>query len=178
VEENKPIVPDQVLMSRIYVLRGQSIMMDKDLAELYGVKAKRLREQVRRNLERFPDNFMFQLTDEEVERMVTQNAAPSKQHFGGSLPYAFSEHGILMLASVLRSGRAVQMSIRIIEVFVRMRAMIMTDTDLLNKLKNIEHHILIHDDHIHVLFEHLKKLLEDKRIRDAQGIRKRIGFNK
>jgi len=84
-------------------------MLDRDLAELYGVKSIRLREQVKRNIDRFPDRFMFQLTDNEVVFMVSQNAIPSKKHLGGSLPYAFTEHGVLMLANVLKSGKAIQM---------------------------------------------------------------------
>ncbi len=86
-------------------------MLDRDLAALYGVKAIRLREQVKRNLSKFPSHFMFQLTEQEVEIMVSQNAIPSKQNLGGTLPYAFTEHGVLMLANVLKSERAVQVCI-------------------------------------------------------------------
>jgi hypothetical protein len=82
-------------MNKIYLIRNHKVMLDRDLAELYGVKAIRLREQVKRNQERFPENFMFQLTEKEVENMVSQNAIPSRQHLGGSLPYAFTEHGVL-----------------------------------------------------------------------------------
>ncbi len=90
-------------------------MLDRDLALLYGVKPIRLREQVKRNLLKFPTNFMFQLTKQEVEIVVPQNAIPSRMHLGGTLPYAFTEHGILMLANVLKSKKAIQVSIRIIE---------------------------------------------------------------
>ena len=93
---------DDIILSKIYYIRNQKIMLDKDLAELYGVQAIRLREQVKRNLGRFPSNFMFQLTANEVETMVSQNAIPSKQQLGGFLPYVFTEHGVLMLASVLK----------------------------------------------------------------------------
>ena len=113
---NKPIIPEEVVMSKIFVLRHQRVMLDRDLAEMYDVKGFRLREQVKRNQDRFPENFMFQLTEDEVDLMVSQNAIPSKQVLGGSLPYAFTEHGVLMLANVLRSDRSVQMSIKIIEV--------------------------------------------------------------
>jgi ORF6N domain len=164
-------------MSRIYVLRGQSIILDRDLAELYGVKTIRLRQQVSRNLVRFPDNFMFRLTHEEVELKVSQNAIPSRQHLGGSLPYAYTEHGVLMLASVLRSGQAIQMSIKIIEVFVQMREMIMMHADLFKKLKDIEQHNTTQDEHIIILYDHLKSLLEDKHEREELDKRKRIGFN-
>ena len=99
-------------------------MLDKDLAEPYEVKALRLREQVKRNLERFPENFMFRLTEEETDFMVSQNAIPSRQHLGGHLPFVFTEHGVLMLANVLRSERAIKMSVRIIEVFAKARELL------------------------------------------------------
>lgn len=118
------IVADEVVMSKIYYLREQKVMLDRDLAELYGVQAIRLREQVKRNIGRFPSNFMFRLMDEEVETMVSQNAIPSRQHLGGTLPYAFTEHGVLMLASVLKSEKEMQVSIRVIEIFVKMREML------------------------------------------------------
>lgn len=103
--EKKSVIPDAALISKIYVLRDKNIMLDRDLADLYSVKGIRLREQVKRNQERFPENFVFQLTKEEVDHMVSQNAIPSRQVLGGSLPFAFTEHGVLMLANVLRSGR-------------------------------------------------------------------------
>ncbi len=107
------VLHDEVLINKIYYIKGHKVMLDRDLAELYDVKPIRLREQVKRNINRFPENFMFQLTEEEVESMVSQNAIPSKKHLGGYLPYVFTEHGVLMLANVLRSERAIQVSIRI-----------------------------------------------------------------
>jgi len=107
--------------SKILTLHGQQVMLDRDLANLYGVKSIRLREQVKRNSERFPDDFMFQLTDNEVEIMVSQNAIPSKQHLGGALPYAFTEEGIYMLATVLNTKVAVQTNIAIIRTFKKLR---------------------------------------------------------
>ena len=103
---------DEVVMNKIYYVRGHKVMLDKDLAALYAVKPIRLREQVKRNSDRFPENFMFQLDDEEVEIMVAQNVIPSKKQLGGYLPYAFTEHGVLMLANVLRSDRAIAVSLR------------------------------------------------------------------
>jgi len=100
------IISDEVVISKIHYIRGQKVMFDRDLAELYGVKAIRLREQVKRNPGKFPVHFMFQLTNKEVETMVSQNAIPSKQHLGGALPYVFTEHGVLQLANVLKSERA------------------------------------------------------------------------
>ncbi|SDZ85202.1 ORF6N domain-containing protein [Pedobacter hartonius] len=116
-------IPDEILLNRIYLIREQKVMLDKGLADLYDVKAIRLREQVKRNPDRFPANFMFQLTFEEALNMVSQNAIPSKQQLGGTLPYAITEHGILMLSNVLRSEGAIAMSICIIELFVKLREM-------------------------------------------------------
>jgi hypothetical protein len=99
-------LPDEVIMNKIFLIRTQKVMLDRDLAELFEVKAIRLREQVKRNMEKFPVHFMFQLTNNEVEVMVSQNAIPSKQHLGGFLPYVFTEHGVLQLANVLKSERA------------------------------------------------------------------------
>jgi phage regulator Rha-like protein len=135
-----------MIISKIYLVRGKKIMLDKDLAELYEVKAFRLREQVKRNIERFPENIMFRLTEEETDFMVSQNAIPSKQHLGGHLPYVFTEHGVLMLANVLRSKRAMKMSIRIIEVFVKVREMLLTHKDILLKLEKIEQKLSAHDE--------------------------------
>lgn len=103
------IVPDGALADRIYILRDENIILDRDLADLHGVKPFRLREQVRRNIEKLPEHFMFQLTEEEVDIMVSQNVIPSRQHLGGALPYAFTEHGVLMLSNVLKSDLATQM---------------------------------------------------------------------
>jgi len=98
-KRNDIILPDENIIRRIYFIRGEKVMLDRDLAELFDVKAIRLREQVRRNTEKFPVHFMFQLTVEEVEIMVSQNAIPSKQHLGGYLPLVFTEHGVLQLAN-------------------------------------------------------------------------------
>jgi len=109
------------ISAKILTLRGQNVMLDRDIATLYGVKPIRLREQVKRNSERFPSDFMFQLNENEVETMVSQNAIPSKQHLGGALPYAFTEEGIYMLATVLNSKIAVQTNISIIRTFKKLR---------------------------------------------------------
>ena len=135
-------IPDEVVMNKIFLVRGQKVMLDRDLAELYGVKAIRLREQVKRNQERFPENFMLHLTEEEVENMVSQFAIPSKQHLGGYLPYAFTEHGVLMLANVLKSEQAIAMSIRIIEIFVKLRETILMNKGVLLKLEQLEHKVV------------------------------------
>ena len=109
------------IKSQIYSVRGKEVMLDTHLAELYQVKARRLREQVKRNIGRFPEDFMFQLSENEVEYMVSQNAIPSKQHLGGALPYVFTEQGLYMLATVLRSEVATEVNISIIRTFTKLR---------------------------------------------------------
>ena len=158
-KEKSLAIPDEVVMNKIYLIRGHKVMLDRDLAELYGVKAIRLREQVKRNQERFPANFMFQLSKKEVENMVSQNAIPSKQHLGGYLPYAFTEHGVLMLANVLKSEQAITMSIRIIEIFVKLREVLLTHKDILLKLEQLERKAVKQDGDIKLIFEYLRELL-------------------
>jgi hypothetical protein len=153
-------IPDEAVMSKIYLIREQKVMLDRDLAELYGVKAIRLREQVKRNQERFPENFMFQLTEQEAEDMVSQNAIPSKQALGGSLPYAFTEHGVLMLSNVLKSERAIKMSIRIIEIFVKLREMLLLHKDVSLLVEQVERKLLKQDEKIELLFTYLSKFIE------------------
>lgn len=167
------IVPQETIISKIYLVRDQRVMLDRDLAELYDVKPIRLREQVKRNLERFPENFMFQLTEEETENMVSHSAIPSKQHLGGALPYVFTEHGVLQLANVLRSGRAVQMSINIIEVFVKMREMLLTHKDLLLQMEEIRKRVTGQDEKIELIFQYLKQFMrEEERPRTTIGYKR------
>lgn len=172
------VVPEETIVSKIYLVRRKKIMLDKDLAELYEVKAFRLREQVKRNIDRFPVNFMFRLTEEEIDLMVSQNAIPSKQHLGGHLPYVFTEHGVLMLANVLRSKRAIKMSIRIIEVFVKVRELLLTHKDILLKLEKIEQQLSGHDEKISLIFEYLKQLEQANQQEPVVKERKRIGFKR
>jgi len=146
-------------------------MLDKDLAELYGVQPIRLREQVKRNIERFPSNFMFRLTQKETETMVSQFAIPSKQQLGGALPYAFTEHGALMLASLLKSEKAIAVSVKVIEIFVKMQEMLSTNKDILLQLQKMEKKITAHDNDIQLIFQALKKLLNP-----PHKPRERIGF--
>ena len=155
-------IDQQQIADSIYLIRGIKVMLDRDLAEMYGVKAIRLREQVKRNLERFPGHFMFQVSEEEVQVMVSQNAIPSRQHLGGTLPYVFSEHGVLMLANVLKSQQAIVMSIKIIEVFVKFREMLITHKDLLLRFEQLEKLLVKHDDDIQAIFQTLKQLMWQK----------------
>ena len=167
------IIPDEIVMNKIYLLRGQKVMLDRDLAELYDIKPIRLREQVKRNISRFPRNFMFRLSEKETESMVSQNAIPSRKHLGGYLPYAFTEHGVLMLANVVKTEIALQVSIRIIEIFVKMRELVLSHKDILLQLEKIENKLTRHDDDIVLIFHYLKQLLNP-----PQTPRRKIGFRR
>lgn len=161
-KEHLVVVPEEVVMNKIYVIRNQKVMLDRDLAELYGVKSIRLREQVKRNLTKFPSHFMFQLNGIETEIMVSQNAIPSKSHLGGTLPYVFTEHGVLMLANVLKSERAMQVSIRIIELFVKLREMLLSNSELKYEIEKIKKKLDNQDKNMEIVFRYLDELLEKK----------------
>lgn len=137
-------------------------MLDKDLVVLYGIKPIRLREQVKRNLLKFPNHFMFQLNEIEVEIMVSQNAIPSKQSLGGTLPYVFTEHGVLMLANVLKSEQAIRVSIRIIELFVKLREAIVSHAELKLDIERIKRKVDNQDKNIEIVFRYFDELLEQK----------------
>jgi len=163
-------LPDEVVISKIYLIREHKVMLDDDLAELYQVQTRRLNEQVKRNIDRFPQDFMFQLDEKEWENLKSQNATSS---WGGrrKLPYAFTEHGVLMLSSVLNSDRAIQVNIQIMRIYSKLRAMLMTNKDILLKLEKLEGRVINHDHDIRVVFGYLKELLNPK----TEPLRK-IGF--
>ncbi|HAM99264.1 MAG TPA: DNA-binding protein [Marinilabiliales bacterium] len=167
------VIPNETISQKIWLLRGEKVMLARDLAELFDVKAIRLREQVKRNLEKFPTHFMFQLTQLEVDVMVSQNAIPSKQHLGGTLPYAFTEHGVLQLANVLKSGRATQVSIKIIEVFVAMRQLLTDTLSLKLDIEAIKNKLTHQDKNIELVFTYLDELMEKQE--NTQN-RKPVGF--
>ncbi|VAV85345.1 hypothetical protein MNBD_BACTEROID02-1098 [hydrothermal vent metagenome] len=171
----KITIPEEIITNKIYFIREQKVMLDRDLAVLYSVKNIRLREQVKRNIEKFPEHFMFRLTKEEVEIMLSQNAIPSKRHLGGSLPYVFTEHGILQLANVLRSERATQMSIKIIELFVKMREQLMDNLNIKLEIENIKKKLSNHSKNIELVFNYLDELIEKK---ENQKPRTKIGYKK
>jgi hypothetical protein len=152
------VVPEEIVISKIYLIRGHKVMIDEDLAELYQVETRRLNEQVKRNIDRFPEDFMFQLTDVEWENLMSQFAT---SNWGGrrKLPYVFTEHGVLMLSSVLNSERAVQVNIQIMRIYTRMREMLMTNKDILIKLEKLENNVTNHDHDIKVVFKYLKELV-------------------
>jgi hypothetical protein len=147
--------------SAIHLVRGQRVMLDSDLAAIYGTSTMRLNEQLRRNRKRFPEDFAFQLTPEEFKRLISQIAI-SKKGRGGrrKLPWVFTEHGAIMLASVLNSPIAVQASVRVVRAFVHLREMIAGNVELAARLKDLERRLDSHDEAIIELFAVLKRLLE------------------
>ena len=160
-----PIISDEIVVERIYFLRGKKVMLDVDLSEMYGVETKRLNEQVKRNLERFPEDFMFQLTGEEVGNLKSQFATSS---WGGrrTLPYAFTEQGVAMLSSVLNSRTAIEVNIRIIRVFTKIREILYNNKEILLKLEQLERKIERqdnrmnkHEKELQIIFSALKGLL-------------------
>jgi len=144
-----------MIESRIFVIRGQKVMLDADLAELYGVETKRLNEQVRRNIERFPEDFMLQLTVEEFENLKSQFATSS---WGGrrKLPFAFTEHGAIMAASVLNSPLAAETSIQVVRAFVRLRQMLASNAEMSRKLASLEKK---YDNQFKAVFDAIRELM-------------------
>jgi hypothetical protein len=159
-----------VIQRKIYTIRDVQVMLDRDLAELYRVKAIRLREQVKRNPKRFPIDFMFQLTENEVEYLVSQNAIPSKKYLGGFLPYVFTEQGVANLASVLKSERAIETNVQIMRVFVAMRKFIINNVQLFNRIDNVEKKQLKYEMETNEKFEKVFNALQSKDPEPNQGI--------
>jgi uncharacterized protein (UPF0147 family) len=165
------MIPDEVIMSKLLMIRGQKVMISNDLAELYGVTTKRLNEQVKRNMRRFPDHFMFQLTEEEKEQVVANCDHLENLKYSPFLPYVFTEHGTVMLANILNSDRAIAASIRIVEIFIQLRENILMHKDLLLKMEEMEKRVGGQDVKIEQIFQYLKQF-----IKDQQKPRKEIGF--
>jgi hypothetical protein len=171
-EEISPaIIPNEVIVNKIYLFRGVKVMLDSDLAELFGVETKKLKQQVRRNIERFPEHFMFELTKEENEVLRSQFVTLRHGQHSKYLPFAFSEHGILQLSNVLKSKQAVEVSIKIIDVFVQLRTMVLSNTEIRLEVEKIKKKVDNQDKNIEVIFRYFDELLEQK----AQP-RKQIGY--
>lgn len=134
------------LHSKILFLRWEQVLLDRDLAELYWMENKKLKQAVRRNIDRFPEDFMFILTKHEVDTMVSQIVTPSLSYFWGAMPFAFTEHGILMLANVLKSSQALNVSLQIIRQFIAMRKIMMLSGEFQEQLNEIKTHLWDHDD--------------------------------
>ena len=166
-------ITENIIIEKVHVIRGAKVMLDKDLAEMYGVETYRLNEAVKRNLSRFPADFMFQLTQDEFKSLISQNAISKNPGRGGTrkLPNVFTEQGVAMLSSVLNSETAIQVNIQIIRVFTKMKQLLLDNKDLALKIEKIEQHLTKHDEEINTVFQYLKKLLVQE-----NKPRKAIGF--
>ncbi|HNP21285.1 MAG TPA: ORF6N domain-containing protein [Panacibacter sp.] len=166
------LVAEQKILNRIYVVRGQKVMLDEDLAGMYAVETRRLNEQVKRNTKRFPKDFMFTLTKKEYENLKSQNAT---SNWGGrrKLPNAFTEQGIAMLSSILNSDVAIEVNIRIIRVFTKLREYALTHKEILVQLAKLEKEVRGNSKDIENIFTVLKELIETQR---KPVPRNRIGF--
>jgi phage regulator Rha-like protein len=171
-------ISEEIVISKILYIRGQKVMIDSDLAEMFGVTTKRLNEQVKRNIKRFPEHFMFVITQEEKENVVANCDHLKKLKYSPYLPSIFTEHGIIMLSSVLNSETAIQVSIRIVEVFIKMREMLSTHQEILKKIEKIDTKLANNDDQFMLIFEYLKQFEETKHQQLEQANRKKIGFRK
>lgn len=190
-------VPDEVIVNKIYVIRGHKVMLDYDLAALYEVETRRLNEQVKRNLEKFPPEFMFRLRAKEWQIMRSQIATSSTQgiHFQPAktmrsqiatasqskrninvTPYAFTEHGVAMVANVLKSERAVKMSIAVVKTFIQLRKQFLDYTALAEQIKALKLHLDGHDAQLNQIYDAIENLLDKKAEQETWQERRRIGF--
>ena len=167
---NKSLIPVEKIDRSILVIRGYRIMLDRDLAGIYGVKTSRLNEQVKRNIDRFPEDFMFQLTDQEKEDVIANCDHLDKLKFSRTNPYAFTEHGTIMLASVLNTSTAIETSVLIVRAFVKLRELLSTHKDLEKKILELESK---YDEKFHLIFNAIKELMQQKSIDEN---RPRIGY--
>ncbi len=166
------LVPIEVIISKIILVRGEKVLLDRDLAELYDVETKVLKQAVRRNIKRFPNDFMFELTKEEFENWRSQFVTSNSDKMGLRYkPMVFTEQGVAMLSSVLRSNRAIEVNIAIMRVFVQLRKMISSHKELAHKLSELEQRLEGHDEQIQVVFEAIKQLMAP-----PKKPRKKIGF--
>jgi hypothetical protein len=168
----KLLTPYEAIAQRILLIRGHKVMLDADLADLYGVPTKVLNQAVRRNIERFPADFMFQLNKDEKLEVVTNCDHLARLKFSPTLPYAFTEHGALMLGNVLRSERAIEVSLHVVRAFVQLREMLSTHKELAAKLAELERKVISHDQALAGLIDAIRQLMAPS----AQGKHRPIGF--
>ena len=165
------LVPQEIIESKIYLIRGKKVMLDKDLAILYKVSTKALNQAVKRNYDRFPSDFMFQLTKEEAYSLRSQFVTLKRGHHIKYFPYVFTEQGVAMLSSVLNSKRAVQVNIQIMRIFIKLREIIINNKEILERLKEIESKVNNHDEEIKSIFNAIKELINGK-----VNPKRKIGF--
>ena len=157
-------IPDEIITSKIFLIRDQKVMVDRDLAELYGVETKYLKRQVKRNTDRFPEDFMFELTKEEFANWRSQFVTSNSSNKMGLryAPYVFTEQGVAMLSSVLNSPKAIAVNIKIIRVFTKIREMLFNNKDLLLRMEKIERKLSSQNKNIELVFQYLDELIEKK----------------
>jgi hypothetical protein len=171
------IVPDETIINKIFIIRDHKVMIDRDLAELYGVDTRTLNQSVKRNLKRFPEDFMFQMTPEELKNWKSQIVISNSEKMGlRKPPFVFTEQGVAMLSSVLNSDRAISVNIQIIRVFTKMRTLLESHKEILKKLDTLERKDIEQDNNISLIFEYLKQLEQSKQEETAFKERRRIGF--
>lgn len=170
----KELISVETIERRIYLIRGHKVMISMHLAELYGVETRALNQAVKRNIQRFPEDFLIQLTEMEAEALVSQNVIPHKKHLGGSLPYAFTEQGVAMLSSILNSEQAIKINIAIMRTFVKLREMLSSNKELAHNLKLLENRIEKHDGEIKAIFGAIRQLMAPP----EASKKKKIGFNR
>ena len=163
------------IQNKIHEIRNQKVMLDFDLAILYEVETRALKQAVKRNLDRFPEDFMFQLTDKEINTMVSQTVIPSKGVLGGATPMAFTEQGVAMLSSVLKSKKALQVNISIMRVFVAVKQMLLQNMDLSKKLEELE---AKYNKQFSDVYEAINYLMDIKKVEEKIKTRKQIGFKR
>jgi hypothetical protein len=171
MKKSKSVVPMERIEKSILLIRGQKVILDADLARLYVATTKRLNEQVKRNRERFPEDFMFQLTKEEKAEVVANCDHLSTLKYSPALPHAFTEHGAIMAATVLNTQRAIEASIFVVRAFVALREMIATHKELAQKISELERRIGEHDEQIQAIFEAIRQLMLP-----PERSKKKIGF--
>jgi hypothetical protein len=174
------ILPEEtIIISKIYVIRGKKVMIDRDLAELYGVETRVLNQAVRRNEKRFPEDFMFQLNKEEMQEWKSQIVISNSEKMSlRKSPLVFTEQGVAMLSSVLNSDRAIMVNIQIIRVFTKMRQLVETHKEILKKLEQIEKKDIEQDDKLMLIFEYLKQLEKTKQEELEHKHQKILGFKR
>jgi len=157
-------IPDEIITNKIFLIRDQKVMVDRDLAELYGVETKYLKRQVKRNTNRFPEDFMFELTKEEFANWRSQFVTSNSSNKMGLryAPYVFTEQGVAMLSSVLNSPKAIAVNIKIIRVFTKLREMLFNNKDLLLRMEKIERKLSSQNKNIELVFQYLDELIEKK----------------
>jgi hypothetical protein len=154
------VIPDEYIINKIYLIRNQKVMLDRDLVELYGVETRVLKQAVKRNLDRFPEDFMFEMSKEEFRNWRSQFVTSNSDIMGlRYVPFCFTEQGVTMLSCILNSQRAIAVNIKVIRTFTRMQELILTHKDILLKLEQLEKTVIKHDENIDLIFKALKQLI-------------------